>query len=386
MESLIEGQTASVPRADAQDKSNGTISWSSNLMNNNSTRIWNSRLSWKIVLAVFLTIMAVQASMLALTLKNYQTEQLNDLRTNALSIIAPLLASKVPNALISPIDKDQQQKVTSITVINGMAIYSTDYNLLSLSGEPVVLTIMNENDLEKTYLSQDKNNYEVVFRPRDFAGRPYYIVCRLDSTKITEKVTEYVRHSIEVMILLSAFVTTILMIALGKLLLEPIMFLRDNLSSAIANPESPNILRSPYDTMDDIGKAIHSAQELIRQNAKNLRQVKTTAQSQIHKLAYYDSLTGLPNRILFVQKLSEMTKMVDDSIPRRSAVLTIDLDHFKDINDTMGHSAGDVVLQSLASRLRGAGGGSLIACRSQENIHGIPMPDSTPLHYSPLRL
>lgn len=32
------------------------------------------------------------------------------------------------------------------------------------------------------------------------------------------------------------------------------------------------------------------------------------------------------------------------------------------------------------------GGGSLIACRSQENIHGIPMPDSTPLHYSPLRL
>ncbi len=376
MENIVEEQINSVPQVSERDSKGRLFSWSWLSDSDSSPKIWNSRLSWRIVLAVFLTIMAVQASLLALTLKSYQEEQLFELRQNAQSIIAPLMNSKTLQVLASPFDNTQQDQMIALTSVNGLAVYSLDYQLISLAGEPVILTIANENDLGKTYLSRDKRNYEVVFRPKDLNARPYYIVARLDATKATDKVSYYVQQNILIMILLSAFVTTVLMIALGKWLLEPIMFLRDNLSLAISNPESPNILRSPYDVRDEIGNAISSAQELIKQNAKNLRQVKGAAQSQIHKLAYYDTLTNLPNRTFFVQKLSEYVRTANGNQTdiARLAVVAMDLDHFKDINDSMGHNVGDAILGAVGRRLKSALPDSAVIARTGEDEFAITFP------------
>lgn len=74
------------------------------------------------------------------------------------------------------------------------------------------------------------------------------------------------------------------------------------------------------------------------------------AAAKIHKLAYYDSLTGLPNRQQFVRDLRRAianAKRKDTSI----AILLIDLDRFKRINDTLGHSVGDMLLKSVAQTL-----------------------------------
>jgi len=381
MESTFEGDATSVPEVSEKNKSGRLFSWSLAGSGNSSPKIWHSRLSWRIVLAVFLTIMTVQASILALTLKNYQEQQLFDLRENALNIISPMLATKVANSFSSPITYDQQQRIMSMTTINGMAIYSTNYNLLSLAGEPASLIILSDNDIGKTYLSDDRMYYEVVFRPRDLGGRPYYIVSRLDSTKAMDKVAQYVRQSIIIMFLLSAFVTTILMIALGKWLLEPIIFLRDNLSLAIANPESPSINRSPYDTKDEIGSAIAASEELIKQNAKNLRQVKTAAQSQIHKLAYYDVLTNLPNRTFFIQKLSEYVRQAntDNTNIERLAVIAVDLDHFKDVNDSMGHNVGDAILGAVGRRLKSSLPESAVVARTGEDEFAVTYVMNTDL-------
>jgi len=373
MENIYQGDATSVPEVSEKTKTGRLFSMSLAGQTEGSTRIWNSRLSWRIVLAVFLTIMAVQASILALTLKGYQENQLYDLRESALAIISPMIGSRLANTLTSPISTEQQQRIMSLTTISGMAIYSTTYNLLSLSGEPVVLSVINENDLNKTYMSDDRRNYEVIFRPKDLSGKPFYIVVRLDSSRAVDNVANYVRQSILIMFLLSAFVTTILMIALGKWLLEPIMFLRDNLSLALANPESPNINRSPYDTQDDIGSAIYSVQELIKQNAKNLRQVKQTAQSQIHKLAYYDALTGLPNRTFFIQKLADYVRQAntDNTTIERLAVIAVDLDHFKDVNDSMGHNVGDAILGAVGRRLKSSLPESAVVARTGEDEFAV---------------
>jgi diguanylate cyclase (GGDEF)-like protein/PAS domain S-box-containing protein len=75
------------------------------------------------------------------------------------------------------------------------------------------------------------------------------------------------------------------------------------------------------------------------------------AEEQIKSLAYHDALTGLPNRRLFQDRLSVAVAQAHRS-GQRLAVLYLDLDRFKPVNDSFGHSAGDRLIQDVAERLR----------------------------------
>ena len=74
------------------------------------------------------------------------------------------------------------------------------------------------------------------------------------------------------------------------------------------------------------------------------------ARAQIARLAYYDMLTGLPNRAQLRQLIDQV--IADCPAGQQVALLFLDLDHFKDVNDTLGHSAGDELLVGLTERLR----------------------------------
>jgi len=73
------------------------------------------------------------------------------------------------------------------------------------------------------------------------------------------------------------------------------------------------------------------------------------AESEIQHLALHDVLTNLPNRTLFLEKLGNA--IATNRRGNELAILCLDLDHFKDVNDTMGHDVGDVLLQLAARRL-----------------------------------
>ena len=78
---------------------------------------------------------------------------------------------------------------------------------------------------------------------------------------------------------------------------------------------------------------------------------RKSAAAKIHYLARYDALTGLPNRTFFHQKM-QVTLARQQKTGESCAVLFIDLDQFKQINDTMGHPFGDALLCVVAERLR----------------------------------
>jgi diguanylate cyclase (GGDEF)-like protein/PAS domain S-box-containing protein len=73
-------------------------------------------------------------------------------------------------------------------------------------------------------------------------------------------------------------------------------------------------------------------------------------EAELERLAHYDSLTGLPNRILFRDRLAQALAQAQRG-RRRLALLFLDLDGFKAVNDSRGHAAGDAVLQQVAQRL-----------------------------------
>ena len=72
---------------------------------------------------------------------------------------------------------------------------------------------------------------------------------------------------------------------------------------------------------------------------------------QLYRQAHFDSLTALPNRLLFRDRLSQELAKTADGL-QRGAVLYVDLDHFKKVNDSVGHGAGDQLLTVVAQRLR----------------------------------
>jgi diguanylate cyclase (GGDEF)-like protein/PAS domain S-box-containing protein len=77
---------------------------------------------------------------------------------------------------------------------------------------------------------------------------------------------------------------------------------------------------------------------------------RKTADARIHNLAFYDVLTGLPNRALLRERLEE--KLAAASTPKSmGALMLIDLDDFKTLNDSSGHDVGDLLLQEVALRL-----------------------------------
>jgi diguanylate cyclase (GGDEF)-like protein/PAS domain S-box-containing protein len=80
---------------------------------------------------------------------------------------------------------------------------------------------------------------------------------------------------------------------------------------------------------------------------------RKAAEQRIYELAYFDQLTGLPNRRLLVEELDKaMARSKRSGLP--GALLIIDLDNFKLLNDTLGHDTGDLLLHQVADRLREA--------------------------------
>jgi diguanylate cyclase (GGDEF)-like protein len=77
---------------------------------------------------------------------------------------------------------------------------------------------------------------------------------------------------------------------------------------------------------------------------------RLAAEERIKHLAHYDALTDLPNRVTFYEKMASILGGLRGAGP--VAVLSLDLDHFKNVNDTLGHPIGDLMLKAVAERMR----------------------------------
>ena len=119
--------------------------------------------------------------------------------------------------------------------------------------------------------------------------------------------------------------------------------------------------RGPGDEIDHVVDALERMREGLQRAYRDLEQTNAELQADIaarlraeataEHLAHHDALTGLPNRRLLFQRITHELAVAERS-GTMGALLFIDLDHFKTLNDARGHGVGDAVLVEMARRLR----------------------------------
>ena len=143
-------------------------------------------------------------------------------------------------------------------------------------------------------------------------------------------------------ILVAGIVLFAALYVIGRRLVRPMRDLTgfiDRMSEGHLAEEVPHA-----DRCDELGTVARALAKLQDQTGERLR-----AEAQILHMARHDALTGLPNRALFAE---ELDRALRERAPDRSvAVLCLDLDRFKAVNDTLGHPIGDALLRQVASRL-----------------------------------
>ena len=136
----------------------------------------------------------------------------------------------------------------------------------------------------------------------------------------------------------------------------PFIFVTGTLGEDTA-VESLKIGATDYVLKQRMNRLTMSVRRALKERAERLRREKAErelrkSEDQLRFLAYHDALTDLPNRALLLDRLNQAMLNAHRN-KGKFAVLYIDLDRFKNINDSLGHSTGDIILKQVAERMRG---------------------------------
>ena len=150
-------------------------------------------------------------------------------------------------------------------------------------------------------------------------------------------------------VLISSAVAIVLATLFARALARPLRTLADAATHVF---DDTAVERLPVARSDEIGVLARCFDEMRSEIRRQMKTLQAKQQELTH-LAGHDTLTGLPNRMRFMEQLEVSIRQAALS-GERLAVMFVDLDGFKQINDQLGHSAGDRTLAVVAARLRAA--------------------------------
>ena len=285
------------------------------------------------------------------------------LGTPVLAMTAPVLGAQgqVLGAIVGVIDLSQHSFLERVTgsrygktggyvlmsAADRMTIMATDRSRVMEK-----LPAVGVNPLMDRYLQGyegsgsvvDSRGLRVISSSRQIPTAGWVLVARMPAAEAFAPVTAMLRRLLWASLIFAFVAGSLIWWATLRLLqkrLAPMVAATQTLES-MAGAKAP-VMPLPVASNDEIGHLIGGFNRLLALLAQR--------DEQVRQMAFHDPLTNLPNRRLFQDRLSQVMAAGDRS-GRYGAVMFIDLDNFKPLNDRHGHAAGDLLLVEAAARLK----------------------------------
>lgn len=265
--------------------------------------------------------------------------------------------------------------------INGMTL--NDYQLTNFSKatelplqlitvndanqDPALKAIFAETAKQGTYYQFTNNHVDAYVMLKDIFGKNIAMLSAKMPHDIYIQGKATITTYLVFLFFIAIFISFLIIVLLRRIIINRLELMEDQITHVdLLKNTSSRITISGEDELTHVANSVNNMLEVIEASQTDLenRVKKRTEELFISqkelsknrerlKLARSDSLTGLPNRKAFYELLQESIKDAKRN-NKKLAILFLDLDHFKNINDTMGHRVGDEVLIQVSSLLKKA--------------------------------
>lgn len=194
-------------------------------------------------------------------------------------------------------------------------------------------------------VNQTEREYSASMTLKTIDG-PVYFVVSLDKSTLSSKLAENRVELFLILFVVSIFFLILMRSVLRRGLARPLERLMQQIDKIEHRDYSQTKELDSGDELEVISKNINNLATTIRRRESALEK----SQENLEYISNHDALTNLPNRRLFTQRLEHAIDMASRN-KTKLAIIYLDLDDFKEVNDSLGHEKGDELLQQVAKRL-----------------------------------
>jgi diguanylate cyclase len=299
----------------------------------------------KKLLFILMSVALVSTATVTIAFSVYELTSAKKEQIKSLDSLSKMLSPNITTALMfDDIEAIQELIKPMLIRTDIISVVVTD-----MLGQP--LAIASSPELDET--AQD--SFEIT-APLSLDSQHYgELKIRTNNSYIKDRNAFYTQFSIALLSFTFA-VSLLLSLLLRRRFLNPILYLAQTANKITSsNNYSLRAQQLSHDEVGQLTDCFNTMLQTIEQREHSLENqvlLRTKeledANNKLYKFAYRDGLTGLPNRRYFYEKLKNLVNTKD----MKFTLIFIDLDGFKEVNDSLGHDFGDLLLKEVAARLQ----------------------------------